>query len=131
MGTSLKTKARKRSRAEQITPVYQETRVSPMACPRCRRPVFKGTVDGEPRSIDQTRLSQAGELLALLAGCRTYQVVGFSGSHLFRRRPFHIEQGVPSHGRIHADHRCGFAWPVDAFDLRDLYPTYRGTECPF
>lgn len=126
-----KPKPRKRSTAERRAPVYFETRLSDGQCRKCRRPLLIGTVKGEHRRIDKTRLSQAGELLALLAGCRTFQTQGFSGSHLFQRRAIHITEGLPLHGRIHAEHRCGMVWAPEHYDLRDLYPTYRGEKCPF
>lgn len=129
--TAPKTKGRKRSRAERIRPVYFETRLSGGQCRKCRRPLLIGTVKGEHRKIDKTRLSQAGELLALLAGCRTYQTQGFDGTRLFQRRAAHITEGMPPYGRIHAEHRCGMVWAPEHYDLRDLYPTYRGDECPY
>lgn len=125
------TKGRKRSKSERIRPVYFETRLSDGRCRKCQRPLLVGTVKGELRKIDKTRLSQAGELLALLAGCRTFEAAGFGGSNVFQRRPFHIAKGVPTLGRIHAEHKCGMVWAPEHYDLRDLFPGQGGDVCPF
>lgn len=125
------TKPRKRSKAERTRPVYFETRLSDGRCRKCRRALLIGTVKGEQRKIDKTRLSVLGEYAALLDGCRTYQQTGFTASNLFPRRPFHINQGLPEYGRIHADHHCGWTWRPEHFDLRDLFESYQGDEPPF
>jgi hypothetical protein len=113
--------------------VHFETKLSQSVCRKCRRPLLIGPVKGELRRIDRTRLSVLGEYAALLDGCRTYET-GLTETNLFPRRPFHINQGLPRHGRVLADHHCGWVWAVEHYDLRDLYPQANDDgsgECPF
>ena len=118
----------KRRKPIDREPVYQETRLSPRACPTCRRAVLRGTVKGEPRIIDRTRLSTAGEYAAMLDGQRTYQT-GLSEENLFPRRSFHVNQGLPRFGRVLADHHCGWTWAPAHFDMRSLFEQ-GGDGCP-
>jgi hypothetical protein len=89
-----------------------------------------GTVNGEIRHIDKTRLSMRGECAALLAGLRTYET-GLEDRNLFRRRAPHITRGLPRFGRILAEHRCEMVYSAEHYDIRDLFPGQGGATCPF
>lgn len=129
--TAPKTKGRKRSAAERKTPQMLITRLRTSACKKCGRPLLVGHVMGEPTRIDRTRINSRGELVALLRGNKTY-FSNSQGDRVFRRRATHItNESPPRYGYVLASHECGFVWDHTHYDLRDLWPTYRGEVAPF
>lgn len=129
--TAPKTKRRKRSTAEQLPPSQPLTRLRPTACRQCGRPIHAGHLYGEPVRIDGARINATGELVALLRGSRTYRL-NSRADDVYRRRAYHITNDTPpKHGYVHADHDCELIWAASHYDLRDLFPVYRGEEAPF
>lgn len=127
-------KAKARSRSKRNTSVEYKgplTRLRTTTCSRCGRPIYSGHIHGEPRRIDQARITATGELVALLRGLRTY-CLSSRGDRVYRRRATHITNDTPpQYGYIHADHDCGLHWLPTHYDLRDLWPVYQGDEAPF
>lgn len=127
-------KAKARSRSKRNTSVEYKgplTRIRPAACRKCGRPIYAGHLKGEPVRVDQARITATAELVALLRGLRTY-FVNSRGDDLYRRRAPHIESDTPPrYGYIHAEHDCGLTYAAAYYDLRDLWPVYRGEEVPF
>lgn len=98
-------------------------------CRKCLQPILIGTVWGEPRRLDRTHINTDGEMAAIYAGVRTYGRL--YGGRIVERRGCHIREGLPRHGRIMAEHRCGHRWPAAHFDVRDVFPGHRGESPPF
>lgn len=120
-----KTAADRRSEAEHLI-----TRLAESKCRKCLRPTLSGTVWGEPKRIDRTRINCAGEIAAIYAGCRTFEQL-MPGGRIIERRGYHIRAGLPRLGYILAEHRCEHRWPPQHFDLREIFPMHRGDEAPF
>lgn len=109
---------------------HLETRLAKTDCRRCTRPIWSGTVKGEPTRMDRINLSTAGEYAALLAGLKTYQR-NVLGSNVFRRRGSHINAGLPLYAHINGEHRCDWHWAATHFDVREIFPRPRGNRAPF
>lgn len=82
-------------------PYLITTSPSMTVCTRCHRTVVAATVAGFDRHIDLAALNDAGELVALLSGCQTYELVG---DELMKRNPGMIAK--PRRRPVLADHRC-------------------------
>lgn len=108
--------------------VHLETRVRKTQCRKCGRPILTGWVWGEPVKLDRTHINASGEYAALLRGWKTYQESRFRP---FRRRGTHIASPWPEYDWVIAEHRCGHRWDASHYDLRDMFPTYRGEDAPF
>lgn len=120
-----KTAEQRRSEAEHLV-----TRLVQTDCRRCSRPIWSGTVKGEPKRLDRIHINTVGEYAALVAGMKTYQR-NVLGSNFFRRRPAHINDGLPKYGRILAEHRCEWSWAAPHFDVREIFSSPRGDTPPF
>jgi hypothetical protein len=80
----------------------------------CARPVLAATIGGLDKHVDTATLNETGELIALLSGCRTYEL---HGDELVQRSAGRIgssEQTAP----VVADHRCGRITPINEIDAK-------------
>ncbi len=66
------------------------TTPSLITCRRCSRPVLAATVGGLDVHVDTACLNEAGEVMALIEGRSTYNLVG---ERLYRRGPEKIREG--------------------------------------
>lgn len=98
----------------------------PTACSRCGKPTWIGYVSGARVQCDRMWLSVKGELWALVSGLRTYQTQLGGRGKAFKRRPYHIEAGMPMWGKILSEHRCEHRWQVDSFDIPEKEPVDDG-----
>jgi hypothetical protein len=78
------------------------TPAKPTECPQCRAQILAGYDTGLRTHVDPRPVDQAAELAALLAGLRTYAMVG---GELAYRSAFLIRHGQVGRG-IHVEHRC-------------------------
>lgn len=120
-------KPRKRPPPEHLV----TTAPKPGWCPRCGAEVLNGYVWGERSQIDRVPLNLLAEAMALVLDGRTYQIGGYAKGLPMERRACHIREGLPTHGHIHARHRCGVCWDHPKYrDERKPDVFYDG-PCPF
>ena len=70
---------------------------------RCGLPVLAATVVGLDRHVDTAALNDWGELAALLAGRKTYEL---HGEQLVPRSSERLREGRPADTPVLADHAC-------------------------
>lgn len=77
----------------------------PAFCPTCAAPILVGWINENVIAVDAPTLNLVGEVNALLAGLRTYEVSGFG----IARRLAEIIKMIPSPviTDVHRQHRCG------------------------
>lgn len=88
-------------------PYLITTSPSMTVCSSCHATVVAVTVAGFDRHIDLAALNDAGELVALLSGCQTYELVG---DELMKRNAAMIAK--PRTRPVLADHRCAAGRPL-------------------
>lgn len=120
-----------RKKRQRPAPEHLITTIpTPTRCRGCGAEVLAGHVWGERRRIDRVRLNLRAEAMALVLGGQTYQVGGYGKGLPLERRTNHIRDGLPEHGFIHAQHRCGVCW--DHPQYRDeRKPDADDGPCPF
>lgn len=91
-------------------------------CPKCARAVLACYVNGSTTRLDPVHVNQRGEAMVLVSGGTTYAVSVLGHHHPARRRVAHIADGLPRHGYVHPEHRCGFDWSSpELIDARHLF----------
>lgn len=108
-------------------------KMKPAVC-RCGAEVFEGwdaRAAALSITLDRRPLTAVGEMLAILAGARTYWVVGGETPEPIPRQGWHIERHPAADPRntVLADHACGRALPEDAY--RPPYASQLPDEPPF
>jgi hypothetical protein len=83
---------------------HRRTRATPRWHP-CGQPVWTGLCDREDVTLDPTPTTVDGELFAILAGRRTYQLTPFH-YEIERRHPAHICQADADQVRVYIAHAC-------------------------
>lgn len=113
-------------------PVYLET-TQPVRtkCRTCKRDVLSGLIKGEQVRLDPARITLAAEAEALIAGINTYSLLVLGRATPFRRRVYHIQEGLPLYGYIHAEHRCEKHWATEQIEKGEIFARTESDEPPF
>lgn len=94
------------------TPKPRRGRAIARRCPWCGTPAWTGTAWPRVVWLDPAPTTSDGELYAILAGRRTYQVN--IHREITQRCPLYIENESPDRTRVYVEHSChGPAPPVN------------------
>jgi hypothetical protein len=98
-------------------PYLITTTPSLINCRTCGGPVMAATIRGMDTYVDTACLTQMGELVALMAGKRTYGLR--AADYFVHRGPEAIRAGFPNAYPVMAEHRCGH--PVVAEHINSVW----------
>lgn len=99
-------------------------------CKSCDAWVMSCHVHGVLYRLDPVRLNNIGETVALILGAGTFEMNVLGRDKPFRRSAFHIANGTPEYGYVHAEHRCGVSY--DHYrDERKLFDEQDYDDPPF
>lgn len=87
---------------------HRRQRATPRWC-SCGHPVWTGLADREDVVIDPTPTTCEGELFAIMAGRRTYEMTFHD--EIVRRRPAHIRHADADTIRVLIAHSCAGPFP--------------------
>lgn len=96
-----------RGRGTVVT--HRRQRAAPRWC-RCGQPVWTGLAERFDVVLDPTPTTVDGELFAVMAGRRTYEMT-YHGE-LVRRRPAHIRETTADDVEVYIAHVCGGPYPI-------------------
>jgi hypothetical protein len=97
-------------RGQGTITTHRRTRATPRWHP-CGQPVWTGLCDRQDVTLDPTPTTVDGELFAILAGRRTYQLTPFH-YEIERRHPAHITYADADTVRVYIAHQCGGPYPI-------------------
>lgn len=101
-------------------------------CKGCDAWIMSCHIHGVLYRLDPVRLNNTGEMFALILGAATFEVTCLGRDKPFKRSAFHIADGTPEFGYVHAEHRCGMSYDHHQYrDERRLFDEQDYDDPPF